>query len=122
MKKTEKALPPHPMQPLVKDPKGGRRGVVRFRGNAVVQYLLDEGGLSLNDLAKVDFPQEDLEQFAQLIGYSLCGYHELSYVSDDSALAASKASGGYKGCRDGGCEIHIGVPKEKQQPNWKPPR
>ena len=97
------------MQLLVKDDDG----VVRFRPNTVVRHLLDKGSIRLSDLAMVDFPQEDLEQFAQLIGYSLAGYHELSYVSDGSALAASKASGGYKGCRDKGCEWHAGVPREK---------
>jgi hypothetical protein len=108
-KKKKKALPPHPMQPLAKDDDG----VVRFRPNVIVRHLLDHGGLDLNKLSVIDFPQEDREQFAQLIGYSLAGYHELSYVSDESALAASKASGGYKGCRDKGCEWHAGVPKEE---------
>jgi len=31
-----------------------------------------------------DFSQEDREQFAQLIGYSLSGFGELSYVSDET--------------------------------------
>ena len=58
------------------------------------------------------FPQEDREQFAQLIGYSICGYHELSYVSDESAAQASDLAGrvvtGAGGCRDAGCSIHGG--------------
>ena len=29
------------------------------------------------------FTREDRQQFAQLIGYSESGYHDLSYVSDD---------------------------------------
>ena len=62
--------------------------VIRFHPNAVVQHLLDHGGLSLNDLAEVDLPREDMEQFAQLIGYSLSGFGDLSYVSDDTYEAA----------------------------------
>lgn len=101
----------NPMQPLVKV-----GDVVRFRANAIVCHLLDHGGIDLNRLAfmRDQFSQDDWEQFAQLIGYSLCGYHELSYVSDESALAASaKAREQWPesgGCRDGdGCEIHSGV-------------
>lgn len=75
-----------PMQPLYTD----RRGVVRFKENAVVSYLLDKGGLTLNDLALVDFPQEDLEQFAQLIGYSLRGFGELHYVSNRTYARAAR--------------------------------
>ena len=60
------------------------------------------------------FSREDLVQFCQLIGYSLCGYHELSEVTDNEALAASQAARdqgfeGAEGCRDQGCEIHCGV-------------
>ena len=51
-----------PIQPLEKD----EHGVVRFRANKVVQYLLDNGGIDMNDLAVVDFPREDREQFAQI--------------------------------------------------------
>jgi hypothetical protein len=78
-------LPKHPIQPLIKD----GLGVVRFKANAIVQYLLDNGGINLNDLAAVAFSQDDREQFAQLIGYSLSGYGDLSYVTDDTFAAAS---------------------------------
>lgn len=119
----------HPMQPfVVKD------NTIRFKPNAIVRYLLDrdtergrsdrplpgysvapsEGGL--NHLSSCDFPQEDWEQFYQLIGYSLSGYHELSNVSDQSALEASEAARKVMpecgGCRDNGCGIHAGVPRE----------
>ena len=56
----------------------------RFVENKIVNYLLDNGGIGLNDLAVIPFDNEDREQFAQLIGYSLSGYSDLSYVSDDS--------------------------------------
>jgi len=104
------------MQPFIKDPQG----TVRFKENAIVRLLLDEAqprGFGLNQLAMHDFTQADWEQFYQLIGYSLSGYHELSHVSDASAKAASrsarKAFPGVGGCRDSGCEIHCGVEREK---------
>lgn len=70
----------HPMQPLALD----KNGTLRFKSNAIVDYLLDKGGLDMNDLAVIDFTQEDREQFAQLIGYSQCGFGDLSYVSDET--------------------------------------
>lgn len=66
-----------PIQPLFKD----ESGVVRFQKNAIVKYLLDRGPITLNDLALMNFNSEDWEQFAQLIGYSLSGFSELSYVT-----------------------------------------
>jgi hypothetical protein len=103
------------MRPFVK----GETGVVRFQANEIVRVLLDESterGFSLNNLARRDFSQADWEEFYQLIGYSLAGYHELSRVSDKSALDASKRaraqlSAIVGGCRDTGCEIHCGVEK-----------
>jgi len=70
----------HPIQPLELD----EHGVLRFKGNALVRHLLDNGGIDMNDLAVTQFPQEDREQFAQLIGYSQCGFGDLSYVSDEA--------------------------------------
>lgn len=63
-------------------------GVIRFKENAVVRYLLDNGGIDMNHLACRNFPKEDREQFAQLIGYSVSGYADLSYVSDESYAKA----------------------------------
>jgi len=99
---------PQPMQPVIQD----ARGDLRFRENTIVRHLLDHGSIGLNQLALLDFPQEDREQFAQLIGYSISGYHELSYVSDESAAQASALAGkiipAAGGCRDTGCPIHGG--------------
>jgi len=67
----------HPTQPLVR-----KDGVLRFKENAIVRYLLDAGKINMNDLAVMPFDREDRRQFAQLIGYSLSGYGDLSsYVS-----------------------------------------
>jgi len=80
------------MQPLVTAPNG----VVRFQENSVVIYLLDEASAGrkcdMNSLACQDFPAEDREQFAQLIGYSLSGFSELSYVRDETYAKAAHLS------------------------------
>jgi len=70
----------HPIQPIVIDEHGAKR----FKENKIVRYLLDNGGIDLNQLAALPFEQNDCEQFAQLIGYSLGGFAELSYVSDET--------------------------------------
>jgi hypothetical protein len=76
----------HPMQPAVRD----EHGVIRFKANAIVQFLLDSGPFDMNALARMNFSDEDREQFAQLIGYSVDGFCDLSYVSDE---AREKATG-----------------------------
>lgn len=77
----------HPIQPLVKD----EQGVVRFKKNAIVRMLLDIGTIDMNKLGTMDFSNEDRIQFAQLIGYSLSGFSELSYVDDKTyELAATQ--------------------------------
>ena len=70
----------HPIQEIYKD----SRGTLRFRENKIVQHLLDNGGVDLNQLAVFDFNDDDREQFAQLIGYSLSGFADLSYVTDET--------------------------------------
>lgn len=78
----------HPIQPIGKD----EHGVVRFKRNAIVCHLLDHGGIDLNQIAALNFSREDQEQFAQLIGYSHSGAHDLSYMSSE-VLAAAEAGG-----------------------------
>ena len=60
----------------------------RFIPNRIVQYLLDNGGIDLNQLAYRDFTDQERMQFAQLIGYSLGGFSDLSYVDDETYGAA----------------------------------
>ncbi|MBI5768736.1 MAG: hypothetical protein HZA93_13140 [Verrucomicrobia bacterium] len=62
-------------QPMVRD-----RDVVRFKKNEIVDFLLRNGRFDLNALARMQFSDADRAQFAQLIGYSVSGYGELSYV------------------------------------------
>lgn len=71
---------PHPIQPLYRDDKGK----LRFKENKIVRFLLDAGPFDMNKLALMPFSAEDREQFAQLIGYSLDGFEELSYVTDET--------------------------------------
>ena len=73
----------HPMQPIVMV-----NGVARFKQNAIVRMLLETSPLDLNKLACMEFSAEDSEQFAQLIGYSVGGYSDLSYVRKASVKAA----------------------------------
>lgn len=72
----------HPIQPLVED----SNGVLRFKDNKIVSWMLDQGRLGnkfdMNRITIQDFSREDREQFAQLIGYSHSGASELEYVSD----------------------------------------
>lgn len=79
----------NPIQPLAEDAKG----VLRFKENAIVNHLYEWAqtrGHGLNELACMDFSNDDRQQFAQLIGYSLSGYSELqSYVDDDAYNAAA---------------------------------
>ena len=75
---------PQPMQPLELD----GQGVLRFRANAIVRHLLDNGGIDMNAIARGDFTREDREQFAQLIGYSHSGSGGLGYMSDETWNAA----------------------------------
>lgn len=76
----------HPHQPIVRDADK----VERFKENKIVSYLLDHGGIDMNQLAALPFSIEDRVQFAQLIGYSVCGFAELSYVSDKAYNEATR--------------------------------
>ncbi len=77
---------PHPMQPIGLDGYDGNEhnpgGTARFKQNAIVRSLLDMGPYDLNKLtimvAHGLFREEDYVQLMQLIGYSVCGFGELS--------------------------------------------
>jgi len=68
----------HPNQRIVTD----ELGTERFQVNAIVRFLLDAGKFDMNDLAAMRFDDVDRVQFAQLIGYPIGGFNELSYVHD----------------------------------------
>jgi hypothetical protein len=73
----------HPLQPIEMT-----NGTPRFKRNAIVDFLVMKFGL--NKLAAMDFSNEDWEQLTQLIGYSLSGFSELSYVTDEAYETAAK--------------------------------
>jgi hypothetical protein len=82
------AVPLNPMQPIV-----DVSGIKRFKANAIVLHLIvTHPSCDMNALSRMDFSDEDRMQFAQLIGYSVGGYADLSYVSDESYEAAEKAA------------------------------
>ena len=62
---------------------------MRFREYKIVPFLLDNGGLDLNNLARI-LPdcRQDWGHFAQLIGYWLSDFGVLNYVSDETYEAA----------------------------------
>lgn len=67
----------HPMQPIVLVD-----GVARFKENKIVSWLLDNGPFGMNAIAMQKFDQDDRAQFAQLVGYSVAGAGDLSYMDD----------------------------------------
>ncbi len=80
-----------PMQPIV----FAEDGVIRFQKNVLVEYLLDAAGkfgLDMNHLAIIPCPRSDREQFAQLIGYSVSGFGELSYARNKTVARADAKS------------------------------
>ena len=89
----------HPVQPLYED----EYGVLRFKPNAIVKFLLDQGPHDMNTLALKEekFSREDEEQFAQLIGYSLGGWSGLDYVSDETYHRAEQQINNRENKRDG---------------------
>lgn len=74
----------HPPQPIVLD----MHGVARFKTNTIVDYLLDSGGIDLNQIVAHGFDVDDLRQFYQLIGYSVDGYADLDAGGSDPRLDA----------------------------------
>jgi len=80
-----------PIQPLQKD----KQGVSRFVHNSIVRELLDtHPTMDMNMIASSKFTDQERTQFAQLIGYSLSGFGELSYVDDETYNAAENMSHG----------------------------
>lgn len=82
-----------PMQPLVRD----EHGVIRFRENRLVSLLLDYSarhGLGLNALATIPgITAAEHMQLAQLIGYSVSGFGDLSYADPEVVATADELAG-----------------------------
>lgn len=89
----EEGSPRQPMQPI----EWAEENVVRFRKNQIVDYLVDWArgrGMGLNEIAVMHargyFNSWDLMQLDQLIGYSVAGYGDLSYVDRDQLADADR--------------------------------
>jgi hypothetical protein len=87
----------HPTQPAALD----EHGVLRFKSNAIIKHLFDTGALDLNALAKMPFSIEDRAQIAQLLGYSISGYMDLSYIVGELYLQADAIQSQYEDADDG---------------------
>ena len=78
-----------PQQPLIKD----AQGVVRFRANAIVRAFLKRDQRALARVTfRTTFSQEDRDQYAQLLGYTIAEYAVLiGCPAGDSRLATMRA-------------------------------
>lgn len=80
----------HPMQPVEDD----GHGVIRFKENKLISFLLKECPYDLNKLhckhADGDFNKGDYTQLMQLLGYSVSGYGGLSSSPKKSIKKADK--------------------------------
>jgi len=85
------AITKRPMQPVVV----AHDDVIRFKSNRIVRDLLAHAsttGLSLNELKFEEYDQDEIDQFYQLIGYSVSGYGDIDEVSKESVEEADKES------------------------------
>ncbi|AUT62869.1 hypothetical protein [Paraburkholderia terrae] len=78
----------HPQQQVYIDDTGAPR----FRQNAIVFHLLTHGSIRWDQILMMDFPLADREQIAQQMGYSVMGYSELHWISDESYQTAHRAA------------------------------
>lgn len=74
-----------------------KTGTPRFKENSLVRLLLDEAGkkgIRFHEWFCVgdNVCQEDVDEFYQLIGYSVGGYCECEMVSDKSVEKAVEAA------------------------------
>jgi len=95
------SLNKHPRQPVYID----ERGTARFRPNKIVEWAQETGKIDLNDIAiraaKGQFDREDQIQLAQLIGYSVSGAADLSYMDRETIDEAFAEYVALKDAEDG---------------------
>ena len=70
-----------PMQPIY-----DANGTLRFKSNAIITWWLDNGSIDLNEVVAEFYENNktDLQQFAQLIDYSVDGFFELGYATENT--------------------------------------
>jgi hypothetical protein len=83
----------HPMQPVYRD----QDGRVRFHKNGIIRRLVDTKVISLNMISQwhgtyPGISQDDVDQFWQLLGYSVGGYSELEFISDEAVKTAESVA------------------------------
>jgi len=84
MKKTK-----HPMQPIE-----WSGSIIRFKQNNIIDWLHRCGKIDLNEIAalyynkKHGFTRDDMTQLNQLLGYSVSGFGDLSFVDKNVVRAA----------------------------------
>ena len=76
----------HPIQDMHID----EHETLRFKQNKIVRFLLDAGPFDMNALALMPFDSDDRQQFAQLIGYSVSGFGDLSYAHPETIDEADR--------------------------------
>ena len=74
------------MQPIEK----AADGVVRFKANAIVRWLIDTNRTNLNEITMQGFDADDMVQFWQQLGYSVSGYGDLSFIPKDVVRRADR--------------------------------
>lgn len=86
MKKMLKDLK-HPRQPI----GYAEDNIIRFKPNGIIRWMLEQGGqgkkFNLNDIAMQSFSVEDRVQFWQMLGYSVSGFGDLSFVPEEEVTA-----------------------------------
>jgi hypothetical protein len=82
--------PAHPMQPIVLD----EEGTPRFKINKIVRFMIDESRVGrtcdLDRITTYGFSVDDVEQFWQLLGYSVPSYGDLSFVRKETIRRADR--------------------------------
>lgn len=69
----------------------------RFVKNSIVEDLLESHtSMNMNTIAIKSYSSEERMQFAQLIGYSLNGYGDLDYVTDEKYNEAEVVANGHE--------------------------
>lgn len=79
-----------PMQPIIR----AKDGVVRFQSNRIIEDLFNAGKIDLNEIAifsaRGAYTDAEQMQLAQLIGYSVSGFGDLSYADRDVLRRADR--------------------------------
>lgn len=91
----------HPMQPIERT----KNGVIRFKANAIVRWLVDSKQINLNQISiycqEHRVPKPDIEQFWQLLGYSVSGYGDLGFVRRKTVETADEIAAGFQSTSNG---------------------